>query len=71
MVQDYAGQVQFILINSCPGPEESAYKMKEIYGKWNLPIPYLEDKVQEAMNKLVRRKVRKHSWFRARPENTL
>ena len=50
LVQDYAGKVQFILINSCPGPEESAYKMKEIYGQWNLPVPYLEDKVQEAMN---------------------
>ena len=49
LVFEYQGRIQFILINAHLEAGESPDKMKEAYGNWGLPIPYLVDKEQTAM----------------------
>jgi hypothetical protein len=56
LVNNYQGKIQFVLINACQEPEESIEKMKSAYTRWNLPIPYLADKEQSAMNELGAKK---------------
>jgi glutaredoxin len=52
MVKDYAQSVQFLLVNANQEPNESVKKMKEGYGQWQLPVPYLADKDQVLMTQL-------------------
>jgi len=49
LIATYQGKIQFILINSYQEPEESAIKMKSAYDAWTLPVPYLSDKDQVAL----------------------
>ncbi|NOT74486.1 MAG: redoxin domain-containing protein [Cyclobacteriaceae bacterium] len=56
LITTYQGKIQFLLINSYTEPEESADKMKAAYDGWTLPVPYLADKDQVAMECLTARK---------------
>jgi AhpC/TSA family len=56
LVSTYQGKIQFLLINSYQEAEESADKMKAAYDKWTLPVPYLADKDQVAMECLGAKK---------------
>lgn len=56
LVTTYQGKIQFLLINSYQEPEESADKMKAAYDGWTLPVPYLVDKDQVAMQCLGAKK---------------
>ena len=56
LVSAYQGKIQFILINSHPEAEERAEEMKTAYAAWNLPVPYLADKDQQAMDCFAARK---------------
>ncbi len=56
LINAYPGKIQFLLINSFQDPEESADKMKTTYSLWNLPVPYLADKEQIAMDCLGAKK---------------
>jgi hypothetical protein len=56
LIDKYAGNVSFFLVNSNPGTEEQDSKMKEAYAKWGLSIPYLSDKKQLAMTVLNAKK---------------
>jgi len=50
LVDQYAGKIQFMLINSYLESAESTEKMVAKYATWNLHIPYLADKDQIAMD---------------------
>jgi hypothetical protein len=50
LVNAYQGKIQFILINSHPDPEENTNAMKAAYQTWNITVPYLADKDQQAMD---------------------
>jgi hypothetical protein len=52
LVKSYNDKVPFILINSYPESEESVASMKISYGAWALPVPYLADKDQVALQAL-------------------
>lgn len=56
LIDQYKGQIQFLLVNSYTESAESAANMKTAYGKWQTPIPYLADKDQVAMDCLGARK---------------
>ena len=56
LITTYQGKIQFLLVNSYQEPEESAIKMKSAYDSWTLPVPYLADKDQAAMECLGARK---------------
>ena len=47
--EQYKGTIQFLLINSHLDPKENAKAMAQKYSAWSLPIPYLADKEQTAM----------------------
>ena len=49
LIDTYQGKIQFLLINSFQEAEEGVDKMKDVYTRWGLPVPYLTDKEQEAM----------------------
>lgn len=50
LVNRHLGKIQFVFINSIAGEAESAERMKSAYKLWNIPVPYLDDKQQTAMN---------------------
>jgi hypothetical protein len=54
LIKSYNDKVPFILVNS--HPDESLQSMKIAYGAWALPVPYLADKDQVAMNALGAKK---------------
>ena len=56
LIGQYAGKIQFILINAHVGPAESAEQMSMKYKTWGLNVPYLADKDQLAMDILGARK---------------
>ena len=56
LVDQYAGKIQFILINSYVDPAESMEKMVIEYKTWGLQVPYLADKDQTGMNCLGAKK---------------
>ncbi|MCE2934585.1 MAG: hypothetical protein ACK5V5_13830 [Cyclobacteriaceae bacterium] len=56
LVNAYQGKIQFILINSHPDPEENTNAMKAAYQTWNITVPYLADKDQQAMDCFAARK---------------
>ncbi len=52
----YKGNIQFLLINSHPEPRENVKAMVAAYQGWGLPIPYLADKDQVALECLNAKK---------------
>lgn len=56
LITAYQGKVQFLLVNPYREPAEAADKMLARYRQWNLPVPYLADKEQVAMECLGARK---------------
>lgn len=56
LVNQYQGQIQFVFVNASTEPEESAAQMKTAYPQWNIPVPYLADKDQVAMECVGARK---------------
>ena len=56
LINTYEGKIQFLLVNSCPEPEESAENMKNFQTSRGLTVPYLADKDQVAMNALGARR---------------
>ena len=56
LIATYEEKIRFALINAYPDPEENAEKMKIAYGTWGVPVPYLADKEQAAMESLGARK---------------
>ena len=56
LITKYSANVQFVLVNSCLEPEESAEKMKAKYDLWAFNIPYLADKDQTLMSRFGARK---------------
>lgn len=47
--EQYKGTIQFLLINAHLDPKENAKAMAQKYSSWALPIPYLVDKEQLAL----------------------
>lgn len=45
----YKGSIQFLLINSHLEPKENANVMAQKFPSWSIPVPYLADKDQIAM----------------------
>ncbi|PZR40571.1 MAG: thioredoxin family protein [Azospira oryzae] len=56
LVDKYKGKIQFLLINSYIEANESADKMRTVYNGWGMPVPYLADKDQTAMDCLNAKK---------------
>ena len=56
LVSSYKEKIQFVLINAHPEPAEAPDLMKAAYEGWSLPIPYLSDKDQTAMDNFGARK---------------
>ncbi|CAN5558361.1 hypothetical protein BH10BAC4_BH10BAC4_05670 [soil metagenome] len=56
LITTYQGKIQFMLINSYQEADESIDKMKSAYNGWSLPVPYLADKDQTAMQCLGAKK---------------
>ncbi len=56
LITTYQGKIQFLLINSYREPSETPEQMLVRYRQWNLPVPYLADKEQVAMECLGARK---------------
>lgn len=56
LVNQYQGQIQFVFVNASTEPEESVAQMKTVYSQWNIPVPYLADKDQVAMECVGARK---------------
>ncbi len=54
LIKAYNDKIPFILVNS--HPDESLQSMKIAYGAWALPVPYLADKDQVAMEALGAKK---------------
>lgn len=54
--EQYKGTIQFLLINSHQEPRENTKAMSQSFANWGLPIPYLADKEQVAMNCLGAKK---------------
>ncbi|HWA32547.1 MAG TPA: redoxin domain-containing protein [Cyclobacteriaceae bacterium] len=54
LIKSYNDKIPFILVNS--HPDESLQSMKIAYGAWALPVPYLADKDQVAMDALGAKK---------------
>ncbi len=54
LIKSYSDKLPFLLVNSYP--EESLQSMKIAYGAWALPVPYLADKDQAAMEALGAKK---------------
>ncbi len=48
----YKGKIQFLLINSHIDPKEDSKSMMQRFQEWGLPIPYLADKAQVAVDRL-------------------
>lgn len=56
LIDGYKGTIQFILVNSFIEANENMTAMKEKYNTWNLPVPYLADKDQQALDCLGAKK---------------
>lgn len=54
--EQYKGSIQFLLVNSHIDPNENTKAMSDEYVAWAIPVPYLADKEQVAMNCLEARK---------------
>jgi peroxiredoxin len=49
LMEEYAGKIQFVLINSYLETDENEEAMKTAYSSWQLAAPYLADKDQNAL----------------------
>ncbi|MCU0421093.1 MAG: redoxin domain-containing protein [Cyclobacteriaceae bacterium] len=56
LITTYQGKIQFLLVNSYLEATELPDRMLARYRQWNLPVPYLADKEQVAMDCLGARK---------------